>query len=405
MQSHFSQLPKTLNKHLKGRYRWFWLTLATFLTVISLWQAPKVNHDAAKIGEIHGVWMTNTGVILNYYTTRLDEVVANITKHNLNTIYPAVWNRGYTLHPSSVAPSRGSLSLGERHHRPFLILTDPLKGIVQQAHRQELRIIPWFEYGLMIPKNHAIAKQHPNWLSQTQQGKIHLPQGKFDQSENMAWLNPAHPEVQKFITNLIVDVVKGYAIDGIQLDDHFAIPVEFGYDNYTVQLYRQEHNGSPPPKNIKNPEWMAWRAKKLTQLMTKISQAVKVEKPQLIISLSPNSLDFAYKNYLQDWGRWVKSGLLDEVVVQIYRNDIQAIQNELNNQQLLNIRSRVPTAIGLYTGPFLSPKPIQNIKQEIAVVKKTKYQGVSFFSWETTLWIFKGGSQRQFEAGLREFLN
>ncbi len=60
----------------------------------------------------------------------------------------------------------------------------------------------------MIPKNHAITKQHPDWLSQTQQGKIHLPQGKFDQSENMAWLNPAHPEVQKFITKFSVNPIR-----------------------------------------------------------------------------------------------------------------------------------------------------------------------------------------------------
>ena len=43
---------------------------------------------------------------------------------------------------------------------------------------------------------------------------------------NEAYLNPCHPEVQTFLTDLIVEVVQAYPVDGIQLDDHFGLPLE-----------------------------------------------------------------------------------------------------------------------------------------------------------------------------------
>lgn len=344
-----------------------------------------------------------------YYTTRLDEVMANAAKHRLNTIYPAVWNRGYTLYPSPVAQKAGGL-----RQDPLTSLPLPFQNVmgelVKQAHRQHLRLIPWFEYGLMMPTSSAIAKRHPDWLTTNQAGETVAKAGKRDRrlpqpidavrlevaGANQAWLNPFHPKVQQFLTDLIVDVVKRYPVDGIQLDDHFGLPIDFGYDPYTVKLYQTEH-GYPPPSNPADPEWIAWRAARLTQLMTKISQGVRAVRPSAIVSLSPNSPDFAYSKYLQDWRRWVQLGLLDEVIVQVYRPDVASLQAELTRDNLLSLQSSIPIAIGLYTGPFLKPKPIQELEKQVQVVQTSGYKGVSFFCWETTLWLFKHDSAKQVE--------
>lgn len=55
--------------------------------------------------------------------------------------------------------------------------------------------------------------------------------------------------------------------------------------------------------------------------MQEIVSAVRNVKPNMKISLSPNSHRFSYKYYLQDWNTWVKTGLVDELVLQVYRND------------------------------------------------------------------------------------
>ncbi len=44
----------------------------------------------------------------------------------------------------------------------------------------------------------------------------------------MSWLNPAHPEVRERFIRLVVELLQRCSLDGLQLDDHFAWPVEFG---------------------------------------------------------------------------------------------------------------------------------------------------------------------------------
>jgi len=349
--------------------------------VFGLWQAPVVQRGAIATTELRGVWMTDIGAALMYYTTRLDEAIAHLAQLRLNTLYPSVWNGGTTLHPSAIA-SRAS---GIQPHPLIARLPQPdvLVGLVKQAHRQQLRLIPWFEYGLMIPPQSAIARQHPDWLTVTRSGK------QQDEVNHQAWLNPLHPQVQQFLTDLIVEVVQRYSIEGIQLDDHFGWPIEFGYDAETIRRYQAEHQGQAPPIDPTNPEWMAWRAAQVTQLMRKIAEAVRAARPTAVVSLSPNLPDFAYRSYLQDWPRWVELGLLDEVVVQVYRSQQSMLEAELAIDKLQQLRSRVPIAIGLYTGPMLEAKSVQHIGQQVNSVRQAKYAGVSFFCWETTFWWFK----------------
>lgn len=86
--------------------------------------------------------MTNVGAALTYHTTRMDEVMAHIAEHRLNTIYPVVWNRGYTLHPSMIAFQAAGWSRNTFTSLPLLPFLDALIGLIHQAHRQHLRLIP-----------------------------------------------------------------------------------------------------------------------------------------------------------------------------------------------------------------------------------------------------------------------
>jgi uncharacterized lipoprotein YddW (UPF0748 family) len=114
--------------------------------------------------------------------------------------------------------------------------------------------------------------------------------------------------------------------------------------------------------------------------------------------LLPN---YSYDKYLQDWTRWIELGLLDEVVVQVYR-PTDKLANELSNTKLVNLIHSMPINIGLYTGTFSSPKTIEQIQREVEIVKEKDYQGVAFFCWETTLWIFKGSAASQVKQAFQQ---
>jgi uncharacterized lipoprotein YddW (UPF0748 family) len=356
-------------------------------------QAPTYKHNANSNQETRGVWMTHLGNALLYFSATQDEAMYQLASLHFNRLYPAVWDSGYTLYPSAVAKKvTGALSL------PIIGWThrDILESAIAQAHRQGLSVVPWFEYGLMVPANSELARRHPDWLSQDRQGKRQLSQFK-----EMAWLNPLHPQVQQFLIELVAEAVKKYSVEGIQFDDHFALPIDLGYDPYTVALYRKEHSGQSPPSNPQNQEWMRWRADKLTTLMTRIHRAVKQECPSCLVSLSPNPAEFAYSTSLQDWPDWVQRGIVDEVVVQVYRPRSTEMAAVLSSQSLQQARRKVSVSIGIYTGPFLKPKPLPEVKKQVEVSRSMGYSGISFFCWETTLWFFKSDSEEKTEKMYR----
>jgi uncharacterized lipoprotein YddW (UPF0748 family) len=384
----------------KPRKRWglVLLGLLTWYLVISVWQAPIVHSAAHSNAKLRGVWMTHLGAALMFQTTQLDETIAQLAQQQVNTLYPAVWNQGHTLYSSAVMAAAGDT----QKHNPWLYLPfvpqpDMLTHLAQQSHRQHLRLIPWFEYGLMIPTDAAVIRQHPDWLTTTQTGQTVLaPEApsahpismirKAIIGQDPAWLNPFHPAVQQFLVALITEVVQRYDVNGIQLDDHFGLPIEFGYDAYTVGLYKASHKGQAPPPNPADPEWMKWRADRLTDLMGQIVRSVKQAKPSAVISLSPNLPEFAYRTSLQDWSEWVRRDWLDEVVVQVYRPDIASFTAVLDRPDLQKLAQQVPLSIGIYTGPWLKPKPRSEVRQAIQAVRQRPYAGMAFFCWESTFW-------------------
>jgi len=51
--------------------------------------------------------------------------------------------------------------------------------------------------------------------------------------DRRVWLNLAHPGVQERFIGLVMEVLKRCPLRGTQLDDHFAWPVDLGYDAYS----------------------------------------------------------------------------------------------------------------------------------------------------------------------------
>lgn len=87
-------------------------------------------------------------------------------------------------------------------------------------------------------------------------------------------MNALDPEVQQFLLSLILEVAQNYNVDGIQLDDHFGMPVNGGYDDQTKSLYRQQYN-QEPPIDFKDQQWIQWRADLLTKFVRQLYLSVK----------------------------------------------------------------------------------------------------------------------------------
>ncbi|WP_392533053.1 glycoside hydrolase family 10 protein [Nostoc sp. C117] len=366
------------------------LGLVVAITVFSHSSLPVYSQKTSPLTtEIRGVWLTNVASGVLFVPWGINRALNQLSALNFNTIYPVVWNRGHTFYKSAVAKmTTGSDS------QPFLKFMhgghDILTEIVKLAKNKDLRVIPWFEYGFMTPHYSELARRYPDWLTIGQKGIKSIQDAPPEEIDNalvskQAWLNPLHPQVQEFIQGLLLEVVRDYNIDGIQLDDHFGMPVQFGYDRFTVELYQQEHQGKSPPADPFNLEWMRWRADKITDFMAEIYQAVKAVKPKVKISLSPNYQAFAYKYYLQDWENWVKKGLVDELILQVYRNDNNSFIAQLEQPSVKLAQSLIPVGIGILSGTVHNPVKIPQIQAQVQAVRDRNFDGISFFYWES-LW-------------------
>ena len=328
--------------------------------------------------EIRGVWITNVDSAVLFNGTVLKDAVQQLAQLNFNTLYPVVWNWGYTSYPSAVAKQASGAAVDPR---PIgLEGRDSLAELVQQAHQRGMAVLPWFEFGFMAPEDSALAIRHPDWLTQQQDGTQTWQEGIYPR----VWLNPFKPEVQQFIQALVLELVNKYDIDGIQFDDHFGLPYQFGYDDYTVQLYKREQ-GKTPPTNPRDPAWVRWRANKITSFTAQLFRAVKARKKDVVFALSPNNYEFSYNNSLQDWKAWEQQGLIEELVLQVYTSSPQAFTAQLQTPEIQAARRHIPTGVGILTGLKKRPIPMQQVRDQIQIVRQQGFAGVSFFFYET-LW-------------------
>ncbi len=281
--------------------------------------------------ETRGVWLTTTDSKVLRSQQHIAEAMDFLAETGFNVVFPVVWNKAVTLYPSPTMQKTFGVEID-----PSCQGRDPLQEVVVEARRVGLKVIPWFEYGFASSYNlngGLLLQKKPQWAARDCNGNL-LNKNGFE------WLNALDPQVQEFLLNLVLEVVKNYDVDGIQGDDRLpALPSEGGYDQVTIARYHQQfqHN---PPRNHKNRQWLQWRADILTDFLARLYTEVKAVNPNLLVSMAPNIHDWALQEYLQDSPRWLQQGLVDIIHPQIYRRDFQsykAIADKLINQQFTDV--------------------------------------------------------------------
>ncbi len=338
--------------------------------------------------EVRGVWITNSPSDVYYSSKAIKRTIGDLSTAGFNTIYPNVWSRGTTFHDSAFAPTEPELLQAG-------LTLDPICSLNAEARQRGMRTIPWFEYGLMEPAESEIVQAHPDWVLANVNGdRIMRMHGKA-----MVWLNPAHPGVAERFVGLVMEVMARCQVDGVQLDDHFAWPVELGYDPFTVALYREE-TGVSPPVDHSDRSWMAWRRRKLSNLLRTLRARLESEGFPQRISLSPGPFRFAYNNWLQDWELWAIGGLIDELVVQNYAYSLEGFWKDLNQPALRQARKwGIPVSIGILAG-FGKRTTAMPVIAEKVRLSRDRGHGVIFFYWEG-LWGKHAGEEGAEQRRLR----
>ena len=274
---------------------------------------------------VKGVWLTNVASDALYTKENIENAVLKCKELGINTIFVVTWNKAKTMYRSAIMKNFTGIEIDPLLD-PQNNGRDPLQELIDLAHAQNIKVFAWFEFGFASSYNEkggTLIKLKPEWASLTSNGSI-CTKNNFD------WMNALDPEVQDFMSSLVLEVVKNYNVDGIQGDDRLpAMPSSGGYNPKTIAQYKAEHGGAAPPENYKDFEWVNWRSEILNDYLKKLYKDIKAIKPECIVSMAPSVFPWSKEEYLQDWPAWINHGYVDMLCPQVYRKDSLSYKNTL----------------------------------------------------------------------------
>ncbi|HSH96584.1 MAG TPA: family 10 glycosylhydrolase [Roseimicrobium sp.] len=197
---------------------------------------------------------------------------------------------------------------------------DPLAFAVDEAHKRGIELHAWFN-PYRARHNGAKSAISKNHISKTSPQLVRL-YGKF------LWLDPGHRAVQDYSTQVILDVLKRYDIDGVHLDDYFypypengsdGKPMEFP-DDSTWTAYRQA--GGKLARDD-------WRRDNVNVFVERLKRSIHETKPWVKFGISPFGIwrpDHPagikgfdqYDQLYADARKWLMDGTVDYFVPQLY---------------------------------------------------------------------------------------
>ncbi|HEY9796690.1 MAG TPA: family 10 glycosylhydrolase, partial [Leptolyngbyaceae cyanobacterium] len=195
---------------------------------------------------------------------------------------------------------------------------------------------------------------HPDWAIVNRQGRL------FDQNTKKAFLDPANPEVRRYLMALLEEIVTRYAVDGIQLD-YIRYPFQdpsvdqtYGYSQVARQQF-QELTGVDPikvyPRNRDLwQKWIDFRIRQIDSFVVSLSQRLRsakrptdtrnlgsassaaatglTQRPSLILSAAVFALPRTERlqRLQQNWEDWAIRGDIDLMVPMTYALDTNGLQ-------------------------------------------------------------------------------
>lgn len=334
--------------------------------------------------ELRGVWLTNVDSRVLESRESIAEAMQFLADHHFNVVFPVVWNKGMTLYRSAVMKGMFGIEIDTLS---AYAKRDPLAEVIQEAHKRNIAVIPWFEYGFAASYQDSgghILRAKPHWAARDRHGRL-LTKNGFE------WMNAFHPEVQEFMLSLITEVVRNYPVDGVQGDDRLpAQPIEGGYDSLTAALYAETHAGSQPPLDFRETHWKYWRAVRLNSFAEQVYRRVKAFKADVVVSWSPGVYPWSLDEYLQDWRSWFNPNVYGEVFgdlahPQIYRYNIEQYKQTLDTQhrdsmRVHNRKRYIYPGVLLSVGDYLIPE--EYLKEAVRYNRYCGYNGEVFFFYE-----------------------
>ncbi|MEB3195027.1 MAG: family 10 glycosylhydrolase [Cyanobacteriota bacterium] len=323
--------------------------------------------------ELRGVWICShhhSGIWQSRDTVA--RAMDQLVELGWNTVFPAVWNQSFTAWPSAVMEGLGLPKQDPVYASAGI---DPLQLVVELGKERGLMVIPWLEYGFAaepVGASRGLLAAKPDWAARDRRGEVVVEGG-------LRWLNGLHPEVQAFVEALVLEVVERYGVDGVQGDDHMAIPRSGSHDPATLERYRQA-TGKRPGARDDDPSWSRFRIEGLSGWVKGMGERIHRVRPDLLWCLSPCPLPTGLTQLMQDSTSWLNNGSVDLLLPQLYRNSVGAFQQVLEgNLRPLGREQRQRVVAGLTLRANGQDLDTDTVLRMVQLARREGLGGVAIF--------------------------
>ena len=340
-----------------------------------------------KASELKGVWIRP-----EYYNKKsIEEVLDNVASNGINNIFIETYYHGKTIYPSRVMDRYGFVKQYEDFEG-----FDPLRIWISEAHKRGIKVHIWFQtyyVGNKPPETNPkyILAVHPEWANYQ---KRNADSGSIAYSvseHNGYFLDPANPEVQTFLYELLCEIVNKYKPDGINLD-YIRYPQSlssnypnydmsnWGYTNYARNDFKSIYGRDPIDIKTTDALWSYWRyyrAGKVTEFVRKTCSLCHSNRVMLTAVIFPNR-SVAMDTKLQDWKQWSISNLVDGFTPLLLTSDDKTASS-LIEEVLRNKQPNTKLYAGLFVA-FMNGANTDLIKQ-IHATRKYGLNGLIIFDY------------------------
>ncbi|HXK88055.1 MAG TPA: family 10 glycosylhydrolase [Phycisphaerae bacterium] len=225
-------------------------------------------------------------------------------------------------------------------------------------------------------------------------------------------LDPGHPKCLQYLTDVCMDLVTNFDIDGLHYDYIRFTANNQGYNPVSVARYNARYGltGKPSPSNE---QFKQWRRDQVTAFVRKVYANVQAVKPQVKVSAavvtwnpSPTASTRqafmntrAYYDVYSDWDAWMQEGILDMSMPMTYYNQASLpndYQRWMNFQKDRKFNRHNIVGPGIYLNS-LSNAILQLQKTREATPSGNYAQGFCGYSYRVP---YSGGSWASFAPSL-----
>ena len=336
--------------------------------------------------EMKGIWIRPT-------ENSQEQIIATLNKlkdNGFNNVFLETYYHGKTIFPSKTMNKYG-FTIQNELFEGF----DPLKIWVEEGHKRDIKVHTWFQSFYVGNKNPninptSILAQHPEWGNKTKKCADCEGATMSVSEHNGYFLDPANPNVQNFLLELLEEIITEYKPDGINLDyirypnSNSRVDMQaWGFSEYARNEFQSIYGVDPVDLTVSDAMWYDWNEYRrgiITNFVKKVGQLGKANKTYISAVIFPD-IASALATKQQDWRNWSYNDYIDGFTPLFLTYDSKMLASMMND--VMNIKS---PKTELYAGLFVTfmGGSSEDLIRQIFETRKMNANGVILFDYAHT---------------------